>query len=71
MTYPNLPVAQALKQGYSLWKSERNIGDYNTIDLVKDNTNKSQPFFCKNKCVPSSLKCKRKAIMYYSSPGAI
>ena len=31
---------------------------------------KKQPLFCIF-FVPSSLKCKRKAIMYYSSPGAI
>ena len=48
---------------WSLWKCEMNVGEYNTLDLVKDN---AMYFF-----VPSSLKCKRKAIMYYSSPGTI
>jgi hypothetical protein len=47
-----------------------NIGEYNTIVLVQDNSKKKTTillyFF-----IPSSLKCKRKAIMYYSSPGAI
>jgi hypothetical protein len=47
-----------------------NVGEYNTLDLVKDNTKKknNQSFYF---FVPSSLKCKRKGIMYYSCPGAI
>jgi hypothetical protein len=45
-----------------LWKCERNVGEYNTIDLVKDNTKKI--YF-----VPSFEM--QEAIMYYSSPGAI
>ena len=55
---------------WSLWKCERNVGEYNTLDLVKYNTKKKQPFFWIF-FVPSSLKCKRKAILYFSSPGAI
>ena len=54
---------------WSLWKCERNVGERNTIDLVKDNTKKKTTFLLYF-FVPS-LKCKRKAIMYYSSPGAI
>jgi hypothetical protein len=42
----------------------------NTLDLVKDNTKKKQHSFLFF-VVPSSLKFKRKAIMYYSSPDVI
>ena len=54
---------------WRLWKCEINVGEYNTLDLVKDNTIKKKRVFVV--VVSSSLKCKRKAIMYYSSPGAI
>jgi hypothetical protein len=40
-------------------------GEYNTVDLVKDNTN------TKPTVVLYYFKCKRKAITYYSSPAAI
>jgi hypothetical protein len=51
-----------------LWKCENNVGEYNTLDLVKDDITNKKVFF--SIFVPS-LKCNRKAIMYYSSPGAI
>jgi hypothetical protein len=51
-----------------LWKCERTGEEYNTLDLVKDNTKTKQKFLV---FLPSPLKCKREAIMYYSSPGAL
>ena len=50
---------------WSLWKCEINVGEYNTLDQVKDNTNNKTCVF--NFFSSSSLKCKRKAIMYYST----
>ena len=47
-----------------------NVGDYNTLDLVMERKKENMMniyIFLTN----TSLKCKRKAIMYYSSPGAI
>jgi hypothetical protein len=51
------------------WKCESNVGEYNTIGLVKDNTKKKTTVLLY--FLTSSLKCKRKAITYYSSKGAI
>jgi hypothetical protein len=48
-----------------LWKCEVNVREYNTIDLVKDDTKKKTTLLFEL-FVPSSLKCK--AIMYYSQP---
>jgi hypothetical protein len=49
-----------------------NVGEYNTLDLVKDNTKKKKGFkIVVVVAAPSSLKCKRKVMMYYSSPVAI
>jgi hypothetical protein len=42
-----------------------NVGEYNTLDLIKDNTKEKPCVFF----VPLSLKCKRKTITYYSKPG--
>jgi hypothetical protein len=50
---------------------EMYIVEYNTVDLVKDNTKKTTTVLLYFFFVPSSLKCKRKAKIYYSSPGAI
>jgi hypothetical protein len=44
-----------------LWKCERNVGEYNTIAMVKDNTKKEKKTFC-ILFVPSSLKCKIKTM---------
>jgi hypothetical protein len=40
-----------------LWECELNVGEYNTIDMVEENTTtKNNQCFFK----PASLKCKRK-----------
>jgi hypothetical protein len=44
-----------------------NVGEYTTLDMVKDKTRKKNNSFFVF-FVPSSLRCKRKAIMYYYSP---
>ena len=77
MAYPNLtacssgPEARICIQVIAFERKPfevcGNVGEYNTLDLVKHNTKKKKMFLF----VPSSLKSKRKAIMYYSSTGVI
>ena len=72
MTYPNLTACSSGHEArilIFLIPCDINVGECNTLDLVKENTKKKQPFFCIF-LVPSSLKCKRKVKMYYSSPDA-
>ena len=74
MTYPNITAYSSFSEEricifLEPCKCERNVGEYNTLDLIKDNTKKKTTVFCIF-LVPS-LKSKRNAIKYYSIAVAI